>query len=308
MALSLVLSTGEPLGQSMKDPKFVDVDGIRTRYFEGGQGNNLVLIHGGRFGFPSYSADVWSLVFDLLSKSFHVYAFDKLGQGYTDNPKSDSDYTKRAYIDHAYGFISKMGVQRTSILGHSMGALVAAAIAVEHPELVQTLIILDSNTLAPRDPSTPGDFYSKLEEGAPSTPTREYVRREPDANSYSNAHVTNEYVEGILKIALLPKTIEVTQKAEGLNAGFFENIQKIKAETLDGIRAGRLKAPTLILWGFNDVSAPVVLGMHLLRVIAPAVKQTQFHVINQAGHYLFREQPQEVSRIVTNFIQNAPTN
>jgi len=89
---------------------------------------------------------------------------------------------------------------------------------------------------------------------------------------------------------------------------FFENIQKIKAETLDGIRAGRLKAPTLILWGFNDVSAPVVLGMHLLRVIAPAVKQTQFHVINQAAHYLFREQPQEVSRIVTNFIQNAPTN
>ena len=50
--------------------------------------------------------------------------------------------------------------------GNSGGALAADAIAVEHPELVQTLIILDSNNPDPRDPSTPRDFYSKLEEGA----------------------------------------------------------------------------------------------------------------------------------------------
>ena len=292
------------LGQSVPAARYVDVDGIRTRYFERGQGENLVLIHGGRFGFPSYSADVWGLNLEGLSQHFHVWAFDKLGQGYTDNPKSDSDYTKRAYVRHAYGFIRAMGIDRASLVGHSMGAMVAARIALEHPELVENLIVLDSNTLAPRDPSTPGGFYDKVLEGAPDVPTGEYVRREPDANSYSNRHVTDDYVEAILKIALLPKTIEATEKAERLNAGFFEDLAGLKAETMQWIEAGRLKAPTLILWGFNDVSAPVILGMHLLRVIAPVVPRTELHVINEAAHYLFREKYQEVNHLITDFIQN----
>ena len=130
------------------------------------------------------------------------------------------------------------------------------------------------------------------------------MRREPDANSFSNRHVTDDYVEAILKIARLPKTIEATQKAERLNAGFFEDLAGLKAETMQWIEAGRLKTPTLILWGFNDVSAPVVLGMHLLRVIAPAVPRTEFHVINEAAHYLFREKYQDVNHIITDFIQN----
>ncbi len=71
----------------MEKPKFRNVDGIRTRYYEAGIGEPLVLIHGGSFG-SYYSADHWSLNFDGLSKHFHVYAFDKLGQGYTDNPRS----------------------------------------------------------------------------------------------------------------------------------------------------------------------------------------------------------------------------
>ena len=303
LAASAVGTQGS-LGQSVPRAQFVDVDGIRTRYFESGQGENLVLIHGGRFGFPSYSADVWGLNLEGLSRHFHVWAFDKLGQGYTDNPRSDADYTKRAYVRHAYGFIRAMGIDKVSLVGHSMGAMVAARIALEHPELVENLIVLDSNTLAPRDPSTPGDFYDKVLEGAPDVPNREYVRREPDANSYSNRHVTDDYVEAILEIARLPKTIEATENAERLNPGFFEDLASLKAETMQWIEAGRLKAPTLILWGFNDVSAPVILGMHLLRVIAPVVPRTEFHVVNEAAHYLFREKYEEVNHIITDFIQN----
>ncbi|MBI2822724.1 MAG: alpha/beta hydrolase [Acidobacteria bacterium] len=306
LAVAPFLTAAQTPTGAMGNAKFVDVDGIRTRYFEAGSGENLVLIHGGRFGFPSYSADVWGLNFEGLSRHFHVYAFDKLGMGYTDNPKSDADYSKSAMIRHAYGFIRKMGIQRTSLMGHSMGAFVVARIAVEHPELVKCLIPLDSNTLAPEDPSTPRDFYDKIVAGEPPVPTAEYVRREPDANSYSNAHVTSEYVQEILRIALLPKTKEATDKAKVLNPQFFADLQRLKPETLDWIRAGRLKAPTLILWGFNDPSAPVILGMHLLKVIAPAVPRTGFHVFNQAGHYVFRERAPEMNRLVTDFIKNSP--
>src|SRR2546430_12619375 len=78
---------------TMNNARFVTLNGVRTRYFEAGTGDDLVLIHGGKFG-TFYSAYHWSLNFHELSKHFHVYAFDKLGMGDTDNPKSDADYTR----------------------------------------------------------------------------------------------------------------------------------------------------------------------------------------------------------------------
>ena len=92
------------------DERYVDVDGIRTRYFEKGSGEPLVLFHGGNFG-SNDAADCsldWGLNFDALSQWFHVYAVDKLGQGMTDNPRSDDDYTMAAVVRHALAFLETL--------------------------------------------------------------------------------------------------------------------------------------------------------------------------------------------------------
>ena len=287
----------------MENPKFVDVDGIKTRYFEAGSGEALVLIHGGHFG-SYYCADAWGLNLGPLSKHFHVYALDKLGQGFTDNPKSDADYTMPATIEHTYRFLRAVGIQKATLLGHSRGALPAARIAVDHPDLVKAVIIIDTNTLAPDDPSTPKDFYLKLDANPPLVPDREFVCREPKANSFSSSHITDEFAEAMLKVALLPKVQEARKKVEGLLNPLLSSIRETKDETLDLIKAGRLKAPTLIVWGFNDPSAPIKLGWDLLHIIAPAVERTRLHVINHAGHYVFREHPDELRRQIVGFVGN----
>ena len=82
------MSCGAPMGKV----KFVDVDGVKTGYFEGGSGEAMVLVHGGSFG-STVPANCWSPIFDDLAAHFHVYVVDKLGQGYTDNPVNDADYT-----------------------------------------------------------------------------------------------------------------------------------------------------------------------------------------------------------------------
>lgn len=84
--------------------EYVDVNGIRTHYFHAGQGEALVLIHGGQWPATS-SADGWSSIFDHLTERYHVYSFDKLGMGFTDNSKSDADYSMEAIVKHAHGFI-----------------------------------------------------------------------------------------------------------------------------------------------------------------------------------------------------------
>ncbi|MDE0345911.1 MAG: hypothetical protein OXI66_09040, partial [Boseongicola sp.] len=77
----------------MNEAKFIEVDGIRTRYFTAGEGAPLVLFHGGQFGSQNLaeSACDWELNVQGLSRWYRVFAVDKLGQGYTDNPKDD-DY------------------------------------------------------------------------------------------------------------------------------------------------------------------------------------------------------------------------
>jgi len=76
----------------MTEEKYVDVDGIKTRYFEKDSGPLVVLFHGGHFGSQDTAdcAEDWSLNFDGLAERFHVFAVDKIGQGFTDNPKQSA--------------------------------------------------------------------------------------------------------------------------------------------------------------------------------------------------------------------------
>ena len=291
--------------QTDSGAKYVDLQGIRTRYFEAGSGENLVLIHGGNYGHSFYSANSWNLNMEALSRHFHVYALDKLGMGYTDNPATDADYTMEATVRHVHGFMRALGIKRASIAGHSREALPGARIAAEHPEMVKSLIVFDSRSLAPTHPSIgakENPFYTRLLANPPAVPNAEFVRREPDANSYFQHHVTDEYVDEILKIDLLPKTMEVQQKMKRLKPQFVADASKVKDETLDLVAAGKLKAPTLVIWGFNDPSSPFTLGIDLMNVIAPVVADSQLLIVNQAGHYVFRDQADKVNRLVKEFV------
>lgn len=116
----------------MKNPKFVDVDGIRTRYFDDGEGEPLVLVHGGNCG-DNDNVDLasnWDLNWPWLVKSFHVYALDKLGQGFTDLPRRDEDYHFGCVVHHAYGFIRALGLRQVHLVGHSRGGYVSTRLAL----------------------------------------------------------------------------------------------------------------------------------------------------------------------------------
>jgi pimeloyl-ACP methyl ester carboxylesterase len=135
----------------MTGEKYVDVDGIKTRYFEKGSGPLVVLFHGGHFGSHDAAdcSEDWSLNFDGLAERFHAFAVDKIGQGFTDNPKRDEDYTMAAVVQHAYGFLKTLGLRNVHPVGHSRGAYLVARLTLEHPELFKTCILIDTNTLAP---------------------------------------------------------------------------------------------------------------------------------------------------------------
>ncbi|MDE0342580.1 MAG: alpha/beta hydrolase [Deltaproteobacteria bacterium] len=285
------------------DEKFVDVNGIRTRYFEKGSGENLVLIHGGVFG-SNDAADCgldWGLNFDALARWFHVYALDKLGQGLTDNPPSDDDYTMAATVRHAIGFIEALKLGGVHVVGHSRGAYVAARMTLERPDLVRSCIPVDTNTLAPGM----GRNHIVFADAPEPRLTRESQRWVIERYSYSGAHITEDWLDSMTETAQLPKYQETVDRmvTRGLRKSLFLTKHSLqKEETLGWIRDRGLQRPTLLVWGYNDPTATLAQGLRLFELLAMRERRSQMHIINRAGHFSYREHPKEFNEVVRGFI------
>jgi len=276
---------------AMGPARFVEVRGIRTRYFEAGSGPTLLLIHGGQFGMD-YDAGNWAPVFTLLARHFHVLAFDKLGQGETADPPTDAHWTMAAVIEHAKAFVATMGLGDFHVAGHSRGGLPAARIAIDHARQVRSLVVFNSNTLAPDDPSTPEDFYIKLlAANPPSSPKWPNAKRKLEELTRRWAEEHPERVAGNPSLA----------NAFAPSPWF---IHDLKYDTLRLIEDGQLRAPTLIFWGFDDVSAPWQLGTKLFDIVASRVKPARLHVLNEATHEPYADHAEEVVRLMTDFMSH----
>lgn len=280
--------------------KYVDANGIKTRYLEAGQGDALVLVHGNDFG-SGVSANLWDRNIAGLAKTFHVYAFDKLGAGFTDNPKRDADWTSEGVVQHGYDFVRAVGLKRFHMLGQSRGAYFVARFALEHPDLVQTLIMVDSNTLGPDVPRT--QTRDELLGGA-GEDVREAQRYRWTQLSHTTDHITDEALDLSTRIQGLPKTQQAREALKRLGDPFNRSISAQKPDTLARLRKGELKVPMLLIWGYNDRSAILAAGQKLFDILAEGNPKARMYIINRAGHFNFREYPDEFNAIVTHFIKS----
>ncbi|HET9550775.1 MAG TPA: alpha/beta hydrolase [Candidatus Binatia bacterium] len=288
----------------MIDEKFIDVNGIRTRYFEKGAGPIVVLFHGGHFGSHDAAdcAEDWSLNFDGLAQWFHVYAVDKIGQGYTDNPKRDEDYTVATVVRHAYDFLKALGLRRVHPVGHSRGAYLVARLTLEHPELFDSCILVDTNTLAP------GISKNETVMANPPKPrlSRESQRWVLQKYSYGFEHISEEWLDVMMNVAALPKYREAVKKMEevGLRTTcFLPHLARQKDETLGLIRDRGFGRPTLLAWSYNDPTATIDQGHALFDLIARATPDARMYIFNRAGHFSYREHPVEFNDMLRGFIQ-----
>lgn len=288
----------------MTGAEFIDVGSVRTRYFEKGSGETLVLFHGGHFGTTDLcdNAVDWELNFDRLAQWFRVIAVDKLGQGHTDNPRTDEEYTMAAVVDHAHGFLMSLGLKSVHVVGHSRGGYLVGRLTLEHPELIRSCIIVDSGTLSPG----PSKTEHTMAQAPKPRLTRESQGWVAAHYSYSDKHITDSWLDAVVEIANLPKYQQAVKKMEDQDLKrirFLPHLAVEKEETLNWIVQGRLKTPTLVVWGYNDPTAELRRGQYLFELIAASTSIAEMHVINQAGHFCYREQPETFNQVIKGFVE-----
>ena len=117
---------------------FIEVDGVRLHYLERGEGAPIVLLHGNGAMIEDWVA---SGLMDRLLQSHRVIAFDRPGFGHSERPRS-TIWTAEAQAALVAGALQELGVEKPLVVGHSWGALVTLALALDHPGLASGIVLL----------------------------------------------------------------------------------------------------------------------------------------------------------------------
>ena len=112
--------------------QMIDVDGVRLHYVERGEGPPVVLIHGNTVWHRDFVA---SALFDRLAENHRVIAFDRPGFGHSSRPR-DRLWTPAAQAKLLHAALKVIGAGPSAVLGHSMGSMVAMAMALDYPATV----------------------------------------------------------------------------------------------------------------------------------------------------------------------------
>jgi pimeloyl-ACP methyl ester carboxylesterase len=271
---------------------FIDVDGVRIHYQEKGTGTPLVLLHG--YTSSTYS---WKDVFEPLSKSFRVIAVDLKGFGFSGKP--DGDYTRRAQGILVAHLLEHLNIEKAWLCGSSMGGEVALNTALENPQRVAGLILIDSGgvpvpgggSLAPNYLLIPviGRVLTAL-----ALRSDKLVREGLGKSFYDRGKVTNERVAAYY-LPLQTRGGQLAALRARTQLGQFPVEPKL----------GGINVDTLILWGAQDAVIPVTAG-HKMNAL---IKRSKLVTFENCGHLPQEEMPERVIGEIRQFISGgAQTN
>ena len=265
---------------------YYNAGGVRTRCLEAGSGPPLILLHG-----RSGHLENWIKNVMPLSRSCHVFAIDMLGHGFTAKPPLE--YTIGDFASHLEAFIGTLGLKRVSLAGQSLGGWVAGWLAYKKPELVEKLVLVNTNGFKPILPES----VSKIRQislAAFDNLTLEgmIARLKPLVLDPS---IINEEIARIrLKIYRQPEMRRVTEMVVGPEL----EPERQRQFELTPERLSRITAPTLVTWTTHEP----LCSWEDADQIRRNLPHSSFHLLRECGHWPQFEQAEELNRVVSEFL------
>jgi len=264
--------------RSVRPPgAIVDVDGVPIHYIERGSGPAAaVLIHG--FLGHTYS---FRYLIPELAKDRRVVAVDLKGSGYSGRPqKGDYSLTEQARL--VIRLMDKLGIDRASFVGHSLGGEVAMRLAANWPERVEKLV-LAASVSGDRIPSLP---VTPLIKPILWLIGRLFGRRIFRRQFYDPRKATKEVLEAYRR----------PLRIKGTGHAVYQTLRDMRREK--AVDSSRITAPVLILWASHER----ILPRWVLSRLRKRFPRAEVVTIERAGHLFPEEQPEETGRAVRSFL------
>ncbi len=274
------------------EDKYIKIQGINTRYWvNGNEGTDLILIHG-----IGFYMETWENNVEFFSQNHRVFVLDLPGFGRSDKP--DVQYSFPYFSQFVLDFMDEQGIERASLIGNSMGGGVCQHVAIQAPDKVAKLVLVNSAGFSKKLSILLRVLSLPLIGELLSRPSRNGTMKMLKECVYDPSLITDDMVElgyqivsqpGATKafLATLRSSVKFTGLRKEVLGSFTDNYNSIKA-------------PTLVIWGKQDRVLPFS-GMN---VAEKGIPNTMVHIFDPCGHMPQIERPEEFNTIVENFLLN----
>jgi pimeloyl-ACP methyl ester carboxylesterase len=246
--------------------EYVDIGGLTTWYDEDGDGEPLVLLHGGLC-----TNETWQTQTPAFAERFRVLAPERRGHGHTADVEGPLTYADMA--TDTIGFLDKVVGGPAHLVGWSDGGILGLLIAIARSDLVHKLVVIGSNY----------DTSGVAPEAAEM-----FARMGPDSPDFANL-----------------RSLYETHSPDGpehwpvVFAKFTEMVQREPQILVEDL--ARISAPTLLLVGDDDmVTFEHTVALHR------AIPGSELAVVPGASHAVLWEKPELLNRLVLDFLENEP--
>ncbi len=266
--------------------RFVQAKDVRIHYNEVGTGEPLICLHGGGPGANSWSNFASNIAF--FAKHYRVLLVDlpKFGKSQKTVPPGPQ-LTVLAGVMR--DFMDALGIERAPIIGNSFGGQVAIKLAIDFPERVSGLVVIGSapvihSIFAPmpvEGVKLIGGYYRG--EGGP---TLEKMRQILKTLVFDQSLITEQMVRERYEASADPEMVKAYSGPPPAR-------QDLTAEF------GKVKAPTLVIWGMDDRAGALDIGLLMVR----AFQNAEMHIFGRCGHWAQVEHAHEFNDLVFAFFR-----
>ncbi|MBY6261486.1 alpha/beta hydrolase [Azospirillum sp. 412522] len=267
--------------------RFLTVDGVRLHYMEAGEGPAVVLLHGNVSALGDWLA---SGLFQRLAQNHRVIAFDRPGMGHSDRPR-DRDWTPETQAGLLARALADLNIGNALVVGHSYATLVALALALDHPRLVKSLVLMAGYYFPTR--RVDAALVAPL-----ATPVLGDLLRHTLSPPFSKA-----MMPALLKTLFSPRPVP-EHLTESFPAALTTRPGQLRANAQDGVTmvpaAGRLQHR------YADVTVPVaIFAGHGDRIVEQeeqsgrlhhVLPNSSLHWVPDSGHMVHYADPDLVAR------------
>ncbi|MFL5918932.1 MAG: alpha/beta fold hydrolase [Gaiellaceae bacterium] len=270
------------------EERFADVKGVRLRYFVGGEGPPLVLVHG-----LGGAASNWTELAPLLARRHRLLVPDLPGHGGSTALPAVSGL--EPFADRVALVAEREGMLPAPVVGHSLGGMVVLRLALRRPDAVEALVLAGAAGLSIGNVWGRQllSIFTSVRPGRLAARYRSWVVRSPLLRRLVFGFVsvadpiglTDEAVEGFLAAQLLHTDVDSAWQALRRD----DPRQELEA----------VQCPVLVLWGAEDVQLPLDDAFEYTRRL-----RARLRVVPGCGHLLIGERPDVCDHAIESFLRD----
>ena len=260
-----------------------NINGVDLYYEIAGAGGAVVFLHG-----SNNSSQSWVNQMPVLAPKYRAIAVDHRGNGRSAAPSREKDYSIKIFANDVFGLLKALNIEKCCPVGHSLGGFIALQFALDHPDMLAGLVLVDTSSGHFDRPPGFAELRQKLD-GLARSQGMEAVFEYNIANSPLMAQRLQAHPE--MKEAMRQRML--TTSVDGY----------IYAEKAIGKwqhvtpRLSEIKVPTLIFWGEEDAgfAAPV-------QILKEGIADSELVEVKGAGHSPHEETTDVFNETLLNFL------